>query len=250
MYSTCTFAPLENEGSIARFLERHEEFAILPIDKEGLGLAGCDGIPEWGDGRPELSDTLRLWPHKIQGEGHFAAVLQKEGDSGQESSRQMDHGAARGLSKKEITEFLDFCRENLKLPESEVLGELNAAVGLNGEGKFVRFGANLHLVPAEMPDMRCMKVMRLGLHLGENKKDRFEPSHALALALAPDRAAHIWRFEANDPNVRAYLGGQTFSAEGEKGWYLICVDGFSLGWGKLAGGVMKNHYPKGLRMKG
>ena len=247
VYSTCTFAPLENEGSVARFLKRHEEFTILPIDKEGLGLAGCDGIPEWGDGRPELSDTLRLWPHKIQGEGHFAAVLQKAGDSGQESSGQMGNGAAKRLTEKELPEFMEFCRENLKLPGSEFLVELCAAVGLNGEGKFVQFGTNLYLATAEMPDMRGVKVMRLGLHLGEIKKDRFEPSHALALALAPDRAAHIWRFEASHPNVNAYLSGQTFLGEDEKGWYLICVDGFSLGWGKLAGGVMKNHYPKGLR---
>ena len=247
VYSTCTFAPLENEGSVVRFLERHGEFAILPIDKEGLGLAGCDGVPGWGDGRPELSDTLRLWPHKIQGEGHFAAVLQKAGGSGQDSCEHASNGSIKGIKEKELPEFLDFCRENLKIQEREVLAELCAAVGLNGQGKFVRFGANLYLIPVEMPDMKGMKVMRLGLHLGEIKKDRFEPSHALALALAPDRAAHIWRFEANGPDVRAYLNGQTFLAEGEKGWYLICVDGFGLGWGKLAGGVMKNHYPKGLR---
>lgn len=247
VYSTCTFAPLENEGSVARFLKRHPEFTILPVDKEKLGLAGCDGVPGWGDNRPELSDTLRLWPHKIQGEGHFAAVLQKAGDPGQDSSEQASDGLTKGIKERELPEFLDFCRENLKIQGSEILAELSAAVGLNGEGKFVRFGTNLYLTPAEMPDMKGLKVMRLGLQLGELKKDRFEPSHSLALALAPDRAAHIWRFEANAPNVRAYLSGQTFSAEGEKGWYLICVDGFSLGWGKLAGGVMKNHYPKGLR---
>ena len=248
VYSTCTFAPLENEGSIARFLKRHQEFTILPIDKESLGLNGCDGIPDWGDGRPELSDTLRLWPHKIQGEGHFAAVLQKAGDSEQQSSGQMGNGAAKGIIEKDLPEFLNFCRENLKLSEREVLGELCAAVGLKGEGKFVRFGTNLYLSPAEMPDMRGVKVMRLGLQLGELKKDRFEPSHALALALSPDRAANLWRLQVESPSVRAYLSGQTFLGEDVKGWYLICVDGFGLGWGKLVGGVMKNHYPKGLRM--
>ena len=99
-----------------------------------------------------------------------------------------------------------------------------------------------------MPDTKGLKVLRPGLHLGELKKNRFEPSHALALALAPDRAVHVWRLGAGDPVVSAYLNGQTFSAEGEKGWYLICVDGFGLGWGKMAGGVMKNHYPRGLRV--
>ena len=70
-------------------------------------------------------------------------------------------------------------------------------------------------------------------------------THALALALCPKDVKHVWNLSVEE--AAAYLKGQTFSAEGEKGWYLICVDDCSLGWGKLAGGVMKNHYPKGLR---
>ena len=70
-------------------------------------------------------------------------------------------------------------------------------------------------------------------------------THALALALCPKDVKHVWNLSVEE--AAAYLKGQTFSAEGEKGWYLICVDDISLGWGKLAGGIMKNHYPKGLR---
>ena len=98
-----------------------------------------------------------------------------------------------------------------------------------------------------MPSLERLKVLRPGLHLGTLKKNRFEPSHALALALAPEDAVHVWNLSSESQEAAAYLNGQTFPAEGEKGWYLICVDGFGLGWGKLAGGVMKNHYPKGLR---
>ena len=94
-----------------------------------------------------------------------------------------------------------------------------------------------------------MKVLRPGLHLGTMKKNRFEPSHALALALSADEVVYSMDLPAEDPRVHAYLNGQTFSADGEKGWYLITVDGYSIGWGKLAGGVMKNHYPKGLRIQ-
>ena len=75
--------------------------------------------------------------------------------------------------------------------------------------------------------------------------NRLEPAHALALAISPQEACHSWNLSVDE--ARAYLAGQTFPAEGEKGWYLITVDGYSLGWGKLAGSVMKNHYPKGLR---
>ena len=99
-----------------------------------------------------------------------------------------------------------------------------------------------------MPSVKGLKVLRPGLHVGTLKKNRFEPSHALALALSPGEVRNVWNLDASDHTVTAYLNGQTFPAEGEKGWYLICVDGFSLGWGKLAGGIMKNHYPKGLRL--
>ena len=91
-------------------------------------------------------------------------------------------------------------------------------------------------------------MLRPGLHVGSLKKDRFEPSHSFALALQPQYAAHMWDFGTDTPKALSYLNGQTFAAEGEKGWYLICLRGFSLGWGKLAGGIMKNHYPKGLRL--
>ncbi len=99
-----------------------------------------------------------------------------------------------------------------------------------------------------MPELAGLKVLRPGLHLGVLKKNRFEPSHALALALSPMEVLHVRNLSRENPAVMAYLGGQTFQAEGEKGWYLICMDGFSLGWGKLAGGIMKNHYPRGLRI--
>lgn len=113
---------------------------------------------------------------------------------------------------------------------------------------YLRFGDNLYLVPGDMPELKGLKVLRPGLHLGELKKNRFEPSHALALALAPQEVLRVVNLSSTEPTVMSYLNGQTFAAEGEKGWYLICVDGFSLGWGKLAGGMMKNHYPKGLRV--
>ena len=105
-------------------------------------------------------------------------------------------------------------------------------------------------MPEEMPALKGLKVLRPGLHIGEEKKNRFEPSHALALALSPREVKHVWNLTSEGKEVDAYLRGQTFPAEGEKGWYLICVDGFSVGWGKLAGGIMKNHYPKGLRIQG
>lgn len=247
VYSTCTFAPLENEGSVSRFLERHGDFSIVPIDKEGLGLTDCDGVAEWGGGEPELKDTLRLWPHHVRGEGHFAAVLQKAGSVPEGYVSRPMNGTVRGVGAKELGEFFRFCQETFCLPASTTLKELGEMLGMSGEAAVIRFGDNLYLVSTQMPDPKGLKVLRPGLHLGEVKKNRFEPSHALALVLCPKDVRHVWNLEA-DSDALDYLRGQTFSAEGEKGWYLVCVRRFGMGWGKLAGGVMKNHYPKGLRV--
>ena len=90
-------------------------------------------------------------------------------------------------------------------------------------------------------------MLRPGLHLGTLKKNRFEPSHALALTLCGKEVVHVHDIVNDEEQVRSYVNGQTLAANGEKGWYLILADGYSIGWGKLSDGVMKNHYPKGLR---
>lgn len=255
VYSTCTFAPAENEGSIRRFLDRYPEFVLLPIDKAAMGLPEgmCDGRPEWSDElecdgeaayntRNELRNTLRLWPHIVKGEGHFAAVLQMEAtvDPGYDTLETFAVGGTeRGCpaKDKELAVWWEFWKE-LASPECS----------LDFENRiFLRFGDELYTAPVELPALKGMKVLRPGLHLGTLKKNRFEPSHALALTLTSEDVRHTCHLSAVDDVTEAYLNGQTFNYEGDKGWYLIVVDGYSLGWGKLAGGIMKNHYPKGLR---
>ena len=245
VYSTCTFAPAENEGSISRFLAKHEEFEIVPIDKKTLGIPeGCDGIPGCVENpAPGIEGTLRLWPHKLRGEGHYAAVLQKKGELPEGCQPVSATGPEKGIPAKNLTkdwaEYFNFAKETFS--EEQMI---KAGLCTAGEG-FLAFGDNLYRMPERMPGLKGLKVLRPGLHLGTLKKNRFEPAHALALALRPEDVKHVWKLSVEE--AAAYLKGQTFSAEGEKGWYLICVDGCSLGWGKLAGGVMKNHYPKGLR---
>ena len=245
VYSTCTFAPAENEGSISRFLAKHEEFEIVPIDKKELGIPeGCDGIPGCVENpAPGIEGTLRLWPHKLKGEGHYAAVLQKKGKLPEGYQPVCATGTEKGIPAKNLAkdwaEYFAFAKETFS---EKLMGE--AGLCTAGEG-FLAFGDNLYRMPERMPGVKGLKVLRPGLHLGTLKKNRFEPAHALALALCPEDVKHVWKL--SEEEAATYLKGQTFSAEGEKGWYLICVDGCSLGWGKLAGGVMKNHYPKGLR---
>lgn len=279
VYSTCTFAPEEDEGSVSRFVRRHPEFVILdshPVkgltqglkkernteeaqeiegarDAEKAQDAGVglrlqerirlgDGIPEWiEDPVPQLDRTLRLWPQHVAGEGHYAAVLEKLDTKDQDTvaERKKLSRTEKAVPIKELEEYMVFVRE-------ELYGEWQN--GWPEGSRYIRFGDHVYLLPEEFPVLKGLKVLRPGLHMGTLKKNRFEPAHALALALNPAQARHVWNLSSRDGTAQAYLNGQTFPAEGEKGWYLICVDGFGLGWGKLTGGTMKNHYPKGLRI--
>ena len=123
------------------------------------------------------------------------------------------------------------------------------------------FGDQLYLCPEDMPSVNGLKVMRGGLHLGTIKKDRFEPSHALALFLTADDVCLCKDYPSDSSEIKSYLNGQTMKITDDtsdtagthvtkesKGWALITTDGYSIGWAKAAGGMLKNHYPKGLRI--
>ncbi len=235
VYSTCTFAPEENEGSIKTFLERHPEYKILDVYKYE-GMAG--GQPKLADGLDDINKTIRLWPHLINGEGHYLAVLQKSGEVPDGYQGFLTNGLQKGIKIKEIKELLQFEQEALNIDLLQINDNYN-------DDCILKFGEQIYLMPDDMPSVNKMKVLRAGLHLGTLKKNRFEPSHALALYLNKSLVKHS--MELNDNEARAYLSGQTLNYEGEKGWYLITYKGYSLGWGKLAGQIMKNHYPKGLR---
>ena len=237
VYSTCTFSPQENEGSINRFLDRFPDFTLVNVDMpEGFAAGRPDWVP---GGREELVRTMRLWPHKIRGEGHFLAVLKKEGSVSETERMPVRRDGIKGLSVKEYADYLEFEKQYLTIRQ---------------EGIFIAFGDQLYLAPQGMPPLKGLKVLRPGLHLGTRKKNRFEPSHALALALKPEEVRFSCDLPSDSREIYGYLNGETFREdvgvyreEGGKGWHLITADGYSVGWGKLAGGIMKNHYPKGLR---
>lgn len=224
VYSTCTFSPEENEGVISYFLNRHPDFELEEVT---LYDGFSKGRPDWTlNGEKEVERTIRLWPHKLRGEGHFIAVLRKiEGT--EVASFKREEGIK---NKKWLKDFYSFTDEHLrKIPS----------------GKHIIFGEHLYLIPEEMPSLHQLKVLRPGLHLGTFKKNRFEPAHAFALALKEEEVVNQWNFSSTE--IIPYLKGESIEAKGEKGWYLIQVDGYSIGWGKLVNNILKNHFPKGLR---
>lgn len=231
VYSTCTFSPEENENTIYQFLKQHPDFSVIRPDITNPLFD--TGHSDWIEGedidsrcQKQIENCIRLWPHRLKGEGHFAAVLQKNSEKVQQPKIKME----KGISERELKDFSDFQNRYLKS---------------SFEGLFTKFGSQLYLLPKETPNLSGLKVLRPGLHLGVLLKNRFEPSHALALSLSKSEARLSCEVDLH--TAAQYLNGQTFPFSGDKGWYLICVNGYSLGWGKCSGEMMKNHYPKGLR---
>lgn len=207
VYSTCTFAPEENELTVAEFLKRHPDFEPEILDIPWFTPAG--------------EGQFRMWPHRLLGEGHFGAVLRRKGDEPAEGE-----GTPGEKLPKLWTEFAQ--QMGIKLPE----------------GKAITFGSRVFWAPVQMPELKGLKVLRPGLELGEMKKDRFEPAHALALWL--NSCTCMENLDGSGETVGQYLCGNVIPSA-KKGWCLVTVDGYTLGWGKGDGMQLKNHFPKGLR---
>jgi len=248
VYSTCTFSKEENENVIEYFLERHPDFT--------------------------LEEMERFWPHKVDGEGHFVAKLVRRGgvnelgadydvcedscnkveDTGLKADRKTKKNKNSKNRKNETKPALT--KENMKLLSAfldETISEDVAAWIKNS--RLVMFGEQLYRLPDMEVDIKGLKVQRAGLHIGEFKKQRFEPSHSLALALKLNDAKNLVKLTWDDPQTIGFFNGQSVvlsdeqAVECKKGWALVCVDGYTAGWGKVNGTQVKNHYPKGLRNK-
>lgn len=230
VYSTCTFSKEENEDVIEYFLERHPDFT--------------------------LEEMERFWPHKVDGEGHFVAKLVRRGcvDTDLKADRKIKKNKNSKNRKNETKPALT--KENMKLLSEfldETISEDMAAWIKNS--RLVMFGEQLYRLPDMEVDIKGLKVQRAGLHIGEFKKQRFEPSHSLALALKLSEAKNVVKLTWDDPQTTGFFNGQSVmlsdeqTAECKKGWALVCVDGYPVGWGKVNGAQVKNHYPKGLRNK-
>lgn len=217
LYSTCTFAVEENEKSIGDFLDKHGEFSLIPIEKNH----------SFSDGVGVFHPCARLYPHKIKGEGHFLALMEKGGSSG-----TISLAGEVGEKDKELAPFHEFAKDVLKT---------------NFKGTYKIFGESLYLLPTEMPSMKGLRALRTGWQLGTLKKGRFEPSQAFAMGLSKNEVTNVADFSLEDDRVIRYLKGETVEADGKDGWTLVCVDGFPLGWAKHQGGRLKNKYAVGWK---
>ena len=315
LYSTCTFSPEENEQTIASLLQKYPELQLVELPwYEGF----AHGRPELADGNPELTKCVRIFPHRMAGEGHFLALLYKKKDgeadtelrlsemmevqlsdctsvenmqmeisittlqqntsgenfveqSEQEAqdinkkrkrkTRDVDNlnlnGKARGKDKNSARERLALGGKKSGAQSDEAvleefLQDIAPEAGYTFADMDIRNG-QVYYIQNRVPAGRGIPFLRNGLYFGELRKGRFEPSQSLAMALRASDYASVLDFPQEDERVRRYLGGETIDVEDlpcarKKGWQLVCVDGYPLGWGKLVNGTLKNKYHPGWRM--
>ena len=236
LYSTCTFAPNEDEEVISYLLENRPDMELLELPTyEGF----APGIPAWGNGNSALSRCVHLFPHKMQGEGHFMALFRKEGRTdliGQFSYVKPDPDTRKWLELffKEIG-LRTFSGQPFDWNRVETRKD------------------KVYYLPPVTGDFRGLTFLRNGLYLGDLKKNRFEPSEPFALALRKGDVDGIISLSVNDQRLTRYLKGETLNIEPAeaahtKGWHLLCVEGYPLGFGKLVGQTFKNKYPAGWRV--
>lgn len=236
LYSTCTFAPAEDEETVSWLLAQRPDMELLELpQREGFS----PGVPEWGGGDPRLTRCVRLFPHKINGEGHFMALFQKAGIP------DLVQQPARSRTNPDTEKWLRLFFEEIGL---------HSLGGRPFDWKRVETRKDkVYYLPPVSTAFRGLNFLRNGLYLGDLKKNRFEPSQSLALALHKGDAEAVVSLPVGDERLTRYLKGETLSvlpgeAAHEKGWHLLCVEGYPLGFGKLVGQTLKNKYPPGWRL--
>lgn len=238
VYSTCTFAPEEDE-EIVDWLAQDYGFSILDSQIKDERISA--GHPEWGNDNPDLEKTLRFWPQDGIGEGQFAAILQKPGEAKssiekKRKNKKTKRNALR-LTKNE-QELVGAVVDQFNLPEGIVDWRKKALV------------SNDHVfVPAiEFSDKTKLHILNNGVELGVLKKKRFEPGHQLAEVLGQVKQNRVI-YLVNDKEYQDYLHGETIKVKSDlRGFVLVCYKNMIFSFGKIAGNqVLKNFYPKGLR---
>ena len=207
VYSTCTFAIAEDEGQVRDYLASHPEMQLLKQEK--------------------------LYPHKVDGEGHFVALFEKISRTEEWESRLKEH--KRSVTNSGEKAYRDFEKTFFKEKFAFRLHEVNGI---------------LYELPENVFDWKGLQVLRVGVRLGEVKNGRFEPSHSLAMCIKADECKNVVDFTADDEKLEKYLRGETFDCDIPNGWCVVCVRGLPVGLGKAVGGTVKNHLPKGLRKLG
>ncbi len=270
VYSTCTFAPLENEKTIESFIDRHPEYTVMEIKRPG---AISEGRPEFCENKDNgygLERAARLFPHKIRGEGHFTVLLKKGESEVYEDGCEANVTHNNKREKRKRREELHLKKSYKLLKETPVkLREFykNNMQGSPWEGSYFLMGTNLYYLPVTPPDIDGLKVARAGVFMGSVEYADFKPSHPFAMACNKGDFKLEISLDPEGNDIKSYLKGETMLAnpswrifsDGKElsfedlskgklsGICAVLAGDFVVGMGQLNGMSMKNMYPKGWR---
>lgn len=226
VYSTCTFAPEEDEGQVGAFLARHPEFELLPWP-DGFGSPGETN--RCGEHPFAAEKTRRIWPCQ-GGEGHFMAKLRKVAPAETKKTARLKTAKAA----KPNAAWQAFA--------GEYFPQLAGLPAMQLEDMVL-------LMPEEMPALK-LHVLRAGVLAGTVQKNRFVPAHHLFTAFGAG-CTNREELTLEDGRTQAWLRGEEIEARtAQNGWCCVTVDGMPLSGGKVSGGKVKNHLPKALRNLG
>ena len=266
VYSTCTFSTLEDEGSLKFILDNFPEMSVVEMNYD----FGDHGHPEWmkyeeslinennnENDYEQIKNAARLWPHKIHGEGHFVALLRKNEIVCKDGCCMLNLPSETSDSSKKKKVQKNSLKTNKKvdLPEEflDFIKEINVDYDYS---RFIINKDRIYYTPDKDMNLRGLRILRNGLLMGEIKKNRFEPSQALASSLSKGMYSNYVDLKLDEPEVIKYLKGETIELTEEQqsrnlhlknGWGLVCVDGYSLGFAKVIGTTLKNKYLPGWR---
>lgn len=228
VYSTCTFSPYENEQIINDFLNDNEDFTTISLN-ENLGFTPCNISVIEGRINKNVNKTYRLMPHKVKGEGHFIALLKHNGENFNSNKESLQ--TIKPIKNEFIVPIKKFFDNELNIPISD-----NLYIHKN----------SVFSVPLGI-DMSGIRVVKSGLHIGELKNGRFEPSQAFAMSLRFYNAKNILNLSKDSELLLRYRKGESFVIDSlDEGWFLVCVNTFPIGWGKVKNKRLKNKYSKSL----
>jgi len=253
LYSTCTFDSREDEEMIAYLLAQDPTLSIVAMDDyEGFASGQLASKNTQDMPLADFTLTKRIYPHKMRGEGHYLALLKKEDTAlPMPKSMKKEKASYHAISKpekgklpEELCTFLATLHLPIDLKRIEIRGErvfYLPQLAASDESELCE------------TNLSGLRFLRTGLLLGEVKKKRFEPSQALAMHLRKEDYPYIIDLPISDQRITKYLKGETLEvddvvADNAQGWYLVCVDGYPLGFGKLARQSLKNKYLPGWRM--
>lgn len=254
IYSTCTFSVEEDEATLKFILDNYPDMHVADAaDISAPGFKGfVHGNHKYVDGAEEISKSIRIYPHKVRGEGHFVALLKKDdvttGDNIAAADVQADNEYDNPVIYK--NSYSTDVRKMHKDISDEAFDFLEKIGFRIDVGRLMVRDDFLYLLPEDIPVLKGLRVMRSGLLLGEIKKGRFEPSQALACALRIEEYSNIYNISSDDADVIRYLRCESIELKQEvsDGYLLVCCDNYPLGWGKVAGNRLKNKYLPGWRL--